>query len=282
MQHPHHRRARRRAAAPVPRDRLALRDGGRPALEHLPDLRRDGRRPARAVPGQRSDGGRDLRRGPDGRRRHRLAVARRQPRQGVRVPVRGARAPGSRDRRELLEGLVDARPGAGADRGDERRVLPLRGARGRRRRCGSPPPTGSRRRTSRWCAGCALPVADALLDELDAEVAAHAEGYDVHTLRRRPAGRAAGVLLLPGEPARGRRPDRRAGLRGGDLHPRGVPARGGARPQGRPHGAAQPRRQGRADRRAQRPADAVPAAPAACSGPRSCTATTADTASGPR
>ena len=46
---------------------------------------------------------------------------------------------------------------------------------------GSPPPTGSPRPTSRWCAQLPLPVADALLDEIEAEVAAHAEGYEVHS-----------------------------------------------------------------------------------------------------
>ena len=46
---------------------------------------------------------------------------------------------------------------------------------------GSPPRTASRRRTSRWCGSCTLPVADALLDEVDAEVAAHAAGYEVRT-----------------------------------------------------------------------------------------------------
>ena len=101
-------------------------------------------------------------------------------------------------------------------------------------------------------------------------------------VRRRPARRAAGVLLLPGQPARGRRPDRGPGVRGGGVHPRGVPARGGPRPQGRPHRAAQPRGPRRPGRRAQRPAGPPARRPGPCSGPRSCTATTGGTGSAPR
>ena len=80
-------------------------------------------------------------------------------------------------------------------------------------------------------------------------------------LRRRPARRAARSLLLPGQPARLDAPTGELDFEEETFTPEAFRHEAGARPQGRPHGAAQPRGPGRRGRRAQRPAASRPAAP---------------------
>ena len=139
-------------APPIPRDRLARRDGGRPTLEQLPDLRGDGRLPPRPVTGSAGRPPRDLRRPRDGRCRHGARLARGQPRQGVRLRVRRAGPARSRHRRGAARGSRGARGGAGPPRAD-RAARPTASRSARTRRCSaSSPATGSSRPTSRWSA----------------------------------------------------------------------------------------------------------------------------------